>query len=167
LAARPLVRRWAPSDILPLADGELAAADRRRGAEVFAQALCFRCHRLGRQGGATGPDLTSLAGRFNTADLLEAVLQPSRHVSDQYRTVALSLADGRVVTGKVKDISGNTLLVTTDPFDPGSLVMVPRDQIDELRWSETSPMPAGLLDSFTREEIVALAAYLLPSPTEH
>jgi hypothetical protein len=163
LRGRPLVKAWAPEDVLPIAQAELQRADRQRGGEVFAAALCYHCHRFRGAGGSTGPDLTALAGRFNAADLIDALLRPSQHVSDQYRAVTIVLADGRVLSGKIKDIHGNTLLVTTDPFDPASLVMARRDQIEALRWSEVSPMPSGLLDSFSRDEIVDLVAYLLRS----
>ena len=65
-----------------------------------------------------GPDLTGRRGRFNARDLLEAVIEPSRVVSDQYRTSRIALKDGRVLTGKIKDLSGNTLVLMADPLGP-------------------------------------------------
>ena len=52
------------------------------------------------EGGAIGPDLTSLAGRFSVRDLLESLLQPSKEISDQYRAIIAEMDDGQVVTGR-------------------------------------------------------------------
>jgi hypothetical protein len=62
-------------------------------------------------------------------------------ISDQYRTSRIALKDGRLLTGKVKDISGNTFVLMTDPLDPANLLMVARDGIEEIAWSGSSPMP--------------------------
>jgi hypothetical protein len=39
-----------------------------------AAARCIVCHRYGEDGGATGPDLTQAAGRFQLQDLVEAMV---------------------------------------------------------------------------------------------
>jgi putative heme-binding domain-containing protein len=107
-----------------------------------------------------GPDLTGAARRFNRRDLLEAIVEPNRVVSDQYRTSRIALKDGRVLIGKIKDQSGNSLVLTTDPLSPADLLQVARDEVDEIAWSGTSTMPESLLDSFTGEEIADLLAFL-------
>ena len=38
--------------------------------------------------------------------------------------------------------------------------MVARDGVEEIAWSGSSPMPEGLLDSFTKQEILDLLAFL-------
>jgi putative heme-binding domain-containing protein len=164
LKRRAFVRRWTVHQLLPLVDRGSGAGDPGRGREVFATALCYRCHRFEGQGGMVGPDLTGVARRFNGRDLLEAVIEPSRVMSDQYRTSQIALRDGRVVTGKVKDISGNTLVLMKDPLDPSDLLMVARDAIEEITWSAASMMREGLLDSFTERDIIDLLAFLR-SPT--
>ena len=163
------LRRAEAASLRPEVDGRRAAAGRRaqrgagdrgRGRVVFAAALCYRCHRFEGAGGMVGPDLTGVARRFNTRDLLEAVIEPSRVISDQYRTSQIALKDGRVLTGKIKDISGNTLVLMTDPLDPANLLMVARDGVEEIAWSGSSPMPDGLLDSFTKQDILDLLEFL-------
>src|SRR5205823_6386700 len=128
--------------------------------EVFATALCYRCHRFEGQGGMVGPDLTGVSRRFNRRDLLEAVIEPNRVISDQYRVSQIALKDGRILTGKIKDISGNTLVLLRDPLNLADLLMVARDDVDEIAWSGSSMMPEGLLDSFTEEEIIDLMVFL-------
>ncbi len=52
---------------------------------MFSAARCVVCHRYSGEGGATGPDLTQLAGRFGAKDMLEAIIEPSKVISDQYK----------------------------------------------------------------------------------
>ena len=64
--------------------------DPKRGALLFAEpdgAACLRCHRVKGQGGVIGPDLSDVGAKFRRADLVEAVLEPSRQVVEGYRPV--------------------------------------------------------------------------------
>ncbi|HEX5011393.1 MAG TPA: hypothetical protein VFY71_13445, partial [Planctomycetota bacterium] len=70
------------------------------GALVFAHA-CAACHTRGEFAGRGGPDLAAVGARLSLDDLLTAMLQPSRDVSDQYRSTRLTLRDGRDLTGLV------------------------------------------------------------------
>ncbi len=160
LKRRPLVRRWTVAELSPQFGHAPTKGNPEHGREVFREALCYRCHRFEGQGGMVGPDLTGATRRFNTRDLLEAIVEPGRVVSDQYRTSQIALKDGRVLAGKVKDLSGNTLVLLRDPLSPADLLMVARDEIDEIAWSGSSMMPEGLLDSFTAADIADLMAFL-------
>ena len=71
--------------------------------------------------------------------------------------------DGRIVTGKVANLMGNSLLLMKSALDPADLVTVPRDQIEEQTWSNVSQMPSNLFDTFTAEEIADLIAFLSQS----
>src|SRR5262249_3756905 len=141
LKKRALVQKWTVAGLLPLIEQASGPGDRGRGREVFTTALCYRCHRFQGQGGMVGPDLTGVVRRFNAHDLLEALIEPNRVISDQYRISQIALKDGRILTGKVKDISGNTLVLMKDPLNPADLLMVARDGIDEIAWSGSSMMP--------------------------
>jgi hypothetical protein len=48
-----------------------------------------QCHRVGSEGGVLGPDLTSVTRRFGHRDLFQAILEPTRAVSDQYQLVSM------------------------------------------------------------------------------
>jgi hypothetical protein len=168
LKRRPVVMQWTVDGLLAAAEKAEHAGNAENGQQVFSAALCYRCHRFQGQGGSTGPDLTGVTRRFTWRDLIEAVVDPSRVIPDQYRSVQVAIKDGRVVTGKVADISGNTLLLRNNPFDPADLSMIDRDQIEVMEWSRTSLMPAGLLDTFTAQEIMDLLAFLgRPTETEN
>jgi putative heme-binding domain-containing protein len=132
-----------------------------RGRQVFAAAQCVVCHRMGSEGGTVGPDLTDVASRFSVADILESILDPSRVISDSYRHVVVTTKQGRTITGRVVPVDYRlpVLRLASDPLAENA-VEVPKDDIASYVESEVSPMPKGLLDTFTREEIVDLIAYL-------
>jgi putative heme-binding domain-containing protein len=162
LAARKVVKEWALTELVPLVERGLGEGrDLERGRRLYAMVACAACHRFGREGGGVGPDLTAVAGRFGVRDLLEAIVDPSKVISDQYAAVSIATKDGRVITGRVGNVFGDTLSVIEDMFDPGRTTDVRRPDIDEMNPSKTSPMPAGLLNSLTADEIQDLAAFLL------
>ena len=131
------------------------------GKRAFAAARCVVCHRFGGDGGATGPDLTQAAGRFGVKDLVEAIVEPSRVVSDQYRASVIATDSGQVVTGRVVNESGDSLIVVTDPEDSSKVVEIPRKSIEAIKPSTVSLMPEKLLAPLNENEVLDLLAYLL------
>ncbi|MBA4066822.1 MAG: heme-binding protein [Isosphaera sp.] len=159
---RPFVKAWKVDDLAKgLEDGLKGGRDFDRGRKLFASAKCFACHRFDNEGGANGPDLSGVAGRFGPRDLLESVLDPSKEVSDQYQAVEIRTTDERVVIGRIVNLKEDVVMVNTDMMDPGSTVSVARKAIDTMRPSRVSMMPAGLLDTFTEAEVLDLTAYML------
>lgn len=160
LPPRPVVRRWTINDLIEDVVGiqpEKHSVD--AGRQALAAANCLRCHRIGEVGGQIGPDLTNVGKRFDNRKLLESILEPSRSVDPKYLHVVYLLQDGRIVTGRPVGVNRTQLTIETDPLT-GQSVSVPRDEIEESRPSRTSPMPQGLLDTLTREEILDLIALL-------
>src|SRR4051812_1381988 len=106
LAARKPVARWTLDGLVPIVERGLARPrDLERGRKLYAAVACATCHRFGPEGGGVGPDLTAVAGRFGVRDLLEAIVEPSKVISDQYAAIAIAKKDGRVVTGRVGNLS--------------------------------------------------------------
>ncbi len=161
--ARPHVKKWVLADLTPQVETLLAAGHRDydRGRRLFGAANCFACHRYDNEGGNTGPDLSGVAGRFNTKDLLESILDPSKEISDQYAAVEIATLDGRVVVGRIANLNGDVIMVNTNGLDPDALAKVNRNDIEMMKPSRVSMMPAGLLDTLTADEAADLAAYLL------
>jgi putative heme-binding domain-containing protein len=158
---RPFVREWTVADLVPAVESRWQGRSLERGRDLFAQALCFRCHRFAGQGGISGPDLTAAGGRFSVHDLLESLIEPSKVVSDQYQATIFVLDNGTTVEGKVINLAGDRMMVLTNMFDPSSLANVSVDRIEESRPSTISMMPQGLLDTLTEEEVADLVAYLI------
>lgn len=157
---RKFVKKWTVEELLPSVEKNLSDRDFERGEELFAAASCFRCHRFAGRGGISGPDLTGVGGRFNSRDLLESLVEPSRVVSDQYQASIFVLDDGSVVEGRVINLHGNQLMVLTNMLDPSDLTNVNQEQVASSHLATTSMMPEGLLDTLTQEEVLDLVAYL-------
>lgn len=159
LKPRPMIAEWTVESL----QRELAELQRtpnfERGRELTAAAQCFKCHRFDGQGGIQGPDLTTASGRFNEKDMLTAILEPDKEISDQYQATQFLTDDG-VIVGRVANLNGNNLQIVTNMLAPGDFTGVNVSDILERRPSPVSMMPRGLLDSFTPEEIADLLAYL-------
>lgn len=161
--ARALIRHWTLADFESLLGDTLSGGDVARGEIVFRDALCARCHRAGARGPAVGPDLTHVAGRFSKHDILESILTPSKVVAENYRNVQITTADGRQIVGRIVvegDFRSEKLRIATEPLRPTAIIEISKREIDEARESETSPMPQGLLDSFSQQDILDLMAFL-------
>ena len=159
-APRELVKQWTVDDLLAKASDDSHVPNFERGKSVFADAQCYKCHRMGVQGGILGPDLTAAGGRFNVRDLLVSMIDPSKVISDQYGATQFLTEDGRVIVGRVVNMNGNQLAVMTNMLDPSDQTQVKRDTVEETRPATTSMMPSGLLDTFTPDDIADLIAYL-------
>ncbi len=161
--SRPKVQAWSFDDLSMLAATDGGRGDAERGAKVFRDALCSRCHRAGLTGPAVGPDLTFAARRFSRSDMLESIIAPSRSVAENYRNVMVVTEAGKVYVGRLLnegDFRTEKLKLSTDSLRPGQIVEIDKKDIVEERLHDTSPMPLGLLDSFTRAEIADLLTFL-------
>lgn len=155
-------RDWTLDDLLALVDGKpLRGRNFKNGQQMFAATRCIVCHRFGGDGGATGPDLTQLAGRFNYKDLSESIVDPSKVVSDQYKATIVETADGKVYTGRVVAESDTSLTMSIDPEDATKLVTLKLSEIEERQLSAVSLMPKDLLKTLNQDEVLDLLAYLL------
>lgn len=159
LATRKLVQEWTTADLQPLLEQVGRGRNFQRGRDVFHQAQCSACHRYGDRGGAVGPDLTAVATRFKRQDLLESSTEPSKVLSEQYRNTAVETKAGQVVIGRIVEETEDKLVLRPNPLAPET-VTVRKSDIESRELSKTSPMPTGLLNTFSREEILDLLAYL-------
>ena len=155
-------REWSIEDVMAAADKSLAKGrDFTKGKEAFSAARCIVCHRYGDDGGATGPDLTQAGGRFQVKDLVEAIVMPSKVVSDQYRASVVQTTDGKTLTGRIVSENPKSLIVVTDPEDATKFVELERTKIEEIAASLESLMPRELLNQLSEEEVLDLLAFTL------
>ena len=157
---RPVVKQWTLDELVAAAEQGLVGRDFERGREMFAAAACFRCHRLHGTGGISGPDLSGVGGRFSTRNLLESIVEPSRVISDQYQATRFVLRNGREIIGRIVNLGGGRMTVNTNMLDPNEGVGVKPADVEEMTPSKLSPMPTGLLNTLTLDEILDLLAYL-------
>ena len=161
-------KKWTLDELVATADEELKGRNFMEGKRAFAAAQCVVCHRFGGEGGATGPDLSNVAGRFSIRDLTESLTDPSKVVSDQYRSSIIETKKGKVINGRiVADVDG-VLTVMLDPVDATKTVEVRREDIEEVTPSKTSLMPKDLLNQLNKQEVMDLFAYMLSrgNPTD-
>jgi putative heme-binding domain-containing protein len=129
-----------------------------RGRNLFHAAQCAKCHRLGGEGGAIGPDLSTAGRKYPLHDLLDALLDPSKVISDQYGSEQVLTTDGEVIVGRVVRLDGKLHIYTIDADAPPKVI--DEGNVETAKPSKVSQMPAGLLDSLNEEELKDLVAYL-------
>ena len=148
-------------DLLPIVESRLKGRDFEHGRQMFAAAKCFTCHRFANDGGAFGPDLTALSGRFSPKEILESVLNPDKVISDQYAAVNIVTTGGKVITGRIVNYSGGQIHVNTNMLEPLAVAKCDQDEIDLISTSTVSMMPSGLLNTLSEDEILDLIAFLI------
>lgn len=156
---RKLVQEWTTADLQPLLDQVSQGRSFSRGRDIYIEAQCSACHRYGDQGGMVGPDLTAVATRFKRQDILESSTEPSKVLSDQYMNTAIETVAGQVLIGRIVDETPEKIVLRKNPLEPETITVI-KSEIESRSLSKISPMPAGLLNSFTKEEILDLLAYL-------
>ena len=154
-------KEYSVSDVIALATDKLKARDFKNGEKMFKAARCVVCHRFGGDGGATGPDLTQLAGRFNLKDLTDAIVEPSKVISDQYKASIVETKAGKVITGRIVSESKDSITIVVDPENATKTVEVKKSDIESNQPSLVSLMPKDLLKTLNEDEVRDLLAYLL------
>ncbi len=158
-----------PGRAWTVAEGEAALRDRldradlTSGHNLFHAVGCAGCHYFAGEGGNHGPDLTSLGGKFAVRDVLDSILEPSKVVSDQYSGSVLTKKDGTALFGVVSKTSvGTDEVYEVFPAVVGAAVVrVPAAEVAKVERSPLSPMPTGLVDSLSADELRDLVGFLL------
>jgi putative heme-binding domain-containing protein len=151
---------WTLDELSPAARTSLSDRSYENGRKLFGAAACFTCHRFGNEGGMTGPDLTGAGGRYSPHDLLDQIVNPSKEINEQFVPITVT-TDEQVITGVVVNLNGDTVTLNTDGADPNQRVTIDRKQVLSIEPSKLSPMPTGLLNLLTKDEILDLVAYVL------
>ena len=102
---------------------------------------------------------TAVATRFKRQDILEASTEPSKVLSEQYVNTVLETSSGKVIIGRIVEETPEKIVIRPKPLEPET-VTVEKSEIESRGISKISPMPAGLFNTFTQEEILDLLAYL-------
>ncbi len=140
-----------------LASSSSQTADLSRGRAVFNR-TCLACHKLYDAGGDVGPDLTG-SDRANIDYILENVLDPSAAVSRDYTITNVATSDGRLIAGIIREQNDASLVVQT----ANERIVVPREDVEGIKPSNSSMMPEGQLETMSDQEIRDLFAYLASS----
>ena len=159
-APRNFVKHWTIDEVLPAAADLTTTPDIAHGRQLFGAAQCYQCHRFQGVGSQLAPDLTAAVGRFDLRDLLKSIIEPNSSISDQYQMTNFELRDGRVISGRIINLSGESYMVLADLRQPNHMEKIAANQIEKMSPSSISAMPSGLLDTLELAEILDLLAFL-------
>lgn len=142
----------------PRLDRSLPPGDAARGrALFFGKATCHLCHRVGKEGGAVGPDLSQIGRIRESRDLLEAILLPSASFVRGYEPMMVAMKDGSTYTGRLgAETQRRVELVDSQ----GARHHLRRDAIFQLTASRVSVMPEGLDRILSDAELADVVSYL-------
>ena len=158
---RQIVRKWTLADFAADLATELPKRQPKVGQRIYQEATCVLCHKIAKQGQPVGPDLTDVFQRHkgDSRSVLREILDPSHKVDPKYALYNVVTADGKVVSGVITKQDRTSVTVVSNPENPKPQV-ISRDDIEVLKKSSVSMMPRGIMDRFTRDEILDLLAYL-------
>lgn len=158
---RSFVAAWTVEDLkAELADG-LRGRSPEIGKKIFVEASCGTCHKMAGQGGAVGPELTSVFTKWkdDSENILREILDPSACIDEKYAMHTILTVDGQTVSGLIASETDDEVTLINDP-ESGKPTVVAQDDVEEMIKMKTSMMPKGLMNQYTKDEILELMAYL-------
>ena len=126
-----------------------------KGKKLYA-ATCGKCHRLFDHGGDIGPNLTAFK-RDDLPNMMLNIINPSIEIRKGYENYVIRTEDGRTLNGFIADQDNRVIVLRG--VDNQSVV-IPKDNVDQMRAISQSIMPEGILDKLSPQEIRDLFAYL-------
>lgn len=159
IPTKDFVKEWKLEELVPHLDAVSRGRSFEKGKAAYLASQCVMCHRLGSIGGAVGPDITAAGSRYTRYDLLEAIVNPSKVVPDMFQNVTVFTRDGEDHTGRILSEDASKVVLQPNPLVPGKIEIL-KANITKQERSKLSPMPEGLINVLTREEILDLLAYI-------
>jgi putative heme-binding domain-containing protein len=152
LADPPSNRKQVVADYQPALDLD---GNAERGKALYSK-TCVQCHRAGTAGHQVGPDLTSVQNK-SAADLLIAILDPTREAQPSYQTYTAITKQGTIHAGI---IAAETAASLTLKRAEAKEDVVLRESIDELVSNGQSLMPEGLEKDLDKQALADLIAFI-------
>jgi putative heme-binding domain-containing protein len=132
----------------------LKSGDPSAGRALFAK-TCMQCHTLYGEGGKVGPDLTG-SNRQDIDYLMVNIVDPSAVIAKDYMVSIIYMKDDDVYSGIVTKEDDSTMSVTVE----SGVQVLQKSDIKEVKHSELSMMPEGLLTPLSKIELINLVSYL-------
>jgi quinoprotein glucose dehydrogenase len=136
----------------------LYGGTRNVGRDLFnynSTAQCVRCHAVGGEGGAVGPDLTHIALTLTREQLLESLIAPSARISPGFGSISLKLKDGQEVVGTLMKEVDDVLTIKTNDAEP---LVIPVSRIAKRENLPSGMPPMG--ETLSKREIRDIVEYL-------
>ena len=153
---------WTMEDLLPSVADLGSGHDWNQGRDLFRRAACGVCHAFGNESEGTGlaPDLTAVGSKLTRDLILQSIIEPSATINGQYFHTSFTLKDGAVVTGSVIDVVAKKIILAPVMLTPHITIEIAESDVKSEQPSPISPMPAGLINEFTKEQVIELLAFL-------
>ena len=153
-------RRWKLEEAIAVADSGISNRNFEKGKAMYNASLCSSCHSMNGEGGVAGPDLTKLGSRFSYKDMLVAIIEPNKTISDQYGATVFYLKEGGSVLGRLISEDNEKYTISQNPFAPQTTRDILKKDVVRTMVSEVSPMLPGMINRLNAEELKDLLAYL-------
>ncbi len=160
-------RNWEIDTALKYIEQDKGVRNYKRGKELFIAIKCASCHTMKGEGGSIGPDLTQLATRFSKKDMLEAIIEPNKVISDQYESKVFTLKDGKTIMGRLKGETEKSYVISQNPYAPNLTQEIAKKDVKHIKVSEVSIMPPGSLNILSPDELNDIMAYLMSGGNEN
>jgi putative heme-binding domain-containing protein len=138
------------------------SGDARKGEDMFFDPKglnCAKCHSAGGRGESSiGPDLTGLALKYDKAEIVRSVLEPSARIATGYQPAIVAKRDGSIVTGLVRGETATHIELVDGEAKP---FRVATSDVADRHVGDVSTMPAGQVDGLAPVDFADLVAYLM------
>jgi putative heme-binding domain-containing protein len=134
--------------------------DVARGKELFFKAgglQCVNCHRINGTGSTLGPELSQVGKKYDRAQLLAKLLEPSKNIDPKYVPYVAQTADGQVHTGLLVEKTPAVVVLKTAADKE---VRLDAKQVEALAPQAKSLMPEFQLRDLTAAQAADLLEYL-------
>jgi putative membrane-bound dehydrogenase-like protein len=125
------------------------------GHAVF-QKTCATCHRIGTEGYAVGPDLSTLAAQ-DPAAMLAHILDPNRYVLPNHVEYIVEDRSGRTETGLLASETATSVTLRRGNGEEKTLL---RSEVESIQSTGRSLMPEGLEKTIPPQAMADLLAWL-------
>ena len=120
------------------------------------------------EGVKSAPELGEITKKYRDVELLRQIVEPSVALLEGYENRVFELENGDSAVGRVVGESPEGWRIAANLQEPDKTELVRREDVKSQRPSKLSPMPTGLLVTFTRDEILDLIAFLqTPAPEQN
>lgn len=141
-----------------------AQCHKMTGADPTPMALLHQAH-AGHSHGPSltvGPDLAEVVKKHkgDPKVVLREILEPSLNVEEKYRKFMFEMESGVYVIGNIVTEDKESVTVQTGPTADQQQKIL-KKEIESKRPSPVSIMPAGILNTLDKEQILDLLAYVL------
>ena len=145
-------------DTAPMPENPVAV-----GRELFrGKSGCVACHSFQGLGGSIGPDLSSIAKKFDSPALSRSITHPSEAIAFGYDSWTLTLKDGRRVVGNLL-ADGDTVLLKDAV---GNHTAYAADDITHRSALSISLMPSASALGLSDHDVRCLVAFLENEPSQ-